>query len=134
MGKNFDEWNSKKKSIDGRVAAPFYHQREIWWCSLGVNVGFEQDGTGVNYDRPVVVIRGFNQHIFFGVALTGKRKQGKYYLPIGEVEGTEASAILSQVRLIDTKRLVRKAGTLDEDMFKQLCNAIKETLFAPSEP
>ena len=127
--KDFDGWNVKKKDIHGRGATPFYHKREIWWCSLGVNVGFEQDGTGANYDRPVIVIRGFNPLVFFGVALTGKRKEGRYYLPVGEVEGKQASAILSQVRLIDTKRLVRKAGTLDEDTFDHLCDALKETLF-----
>jgi len=129
MEKDFDGWNIKKKNINNNVIPPFYHKREIWWCSLGINVGFEQDGTGANYDRPVLVIRGFNSHVFFGVALTGKRKQGKYFVPIGEVEGREASVILSQVRLIDTKRLIRKAGTLDIDVFKKICEELKQTLF-----
>lgn len=129
MAKDFDGWNSKKKQINKDAAAPFYHKREIWWCSLGVNVGFEQDGTGKNYDRPILVIQGFNPHIFFGVALTGKRKRGKYYVPIGEVEGREASVILSQARLIDTKRLIRKACTLDGDVFASVCDELKRTLF-----
>jgi mRNA interferase MazF len=129
MGKDFDGWNSKKKHLNDHAVAPFYHKREIWWCSLGVNVGFEQDGTGANYDRPVLVVQGFNPHVFFGVALTGKKKQGRYYVPIGQVEGREASAILSQVRLIDTKRLVRKAGTLDRDLFERVCDELKQILF-----
>ena len=107
----------------------FCHAREIWWCSLGINVGFEQDGTGKNFDRPVVVIRGFNERIFFGVALTGVKRKGKYYFPIGKVEGREASAVLSQVRLIDTKRLVRKMETLDESVFKELREDLKKKLF-----
>ena len=74
-----------------------------------INVGFELDGTGANYDRPVLVIQDFNPHVFFGVALT-KNKQKRYYAPIGKVEGREASVILSQTRLINTKRLIRKAG------------------------
>jgi mRNA interferase MazF len=129
MEKDFDGWNSKKKHINDHAVAPFYHKREIWWCSLGVNVGFEQDGTGTNYDRPVLVIQGFNAHVFFGVALTGKKKQGRYYVPIGDVEGREASVILSQARLIDTKRLIKKAGTLDTDMFDRVCEELKCTLF-----
>jgi hypothetical protein len=55
LEKNFDG-GIPKKWIKDHAIAPFYHKREIWWCSLGVNVGFEQDGTGTNYDRPVLVI------------------------------------------------------------------------------
>ena len=130
MNKDFDKWNTKKKVINAKPEAPFYHEREIWWCSLGVNVGFEQDGTCRNYDRPVLVVRGFNAQVFFGVALTGKKRKSKYHLPIGLVEGREASVILSQVRLIDTKRLVRKATTLDEHAFKEVKEALKKVLFA----
>ncbi|PJF32835.1 MAG: hypothetical protein CUN57_03820, partial [Phototrophicales bacterium] len=65
MQKDFDNWNVKKKSIHTDDKAPFCHEREVWWCSLGVNVGFEQDGTGKNYDRPVVILRSFNKNVFF---------------------------------------------------------------------
>ena len=94
MQKDFDQWNIEKKNIHAKKLAPFYNEREIWWCSLGVNVGFEQDGTGKNFDRLVAVIKGFNKETFFGVALTGKKKKGKYYFSVGKVDGREASAIL----------------------------------------
>ena len=130
MEKDFDKWNTKKKDLHGRQDNLFYHEREIWWCALGVNIGSEQDGTGENFDRPVVIIRGFNKSVFFAVALTGKKKPGRYYFYVGEVEGKEASAILSQSRLMDTKRLVRKMGVLDEKVFHELKNALSEALFA----
>ena len=129
MKKDFDGWNREKQALDAGETKTFCHQREIWWCALGVNIGSEQDGTGKNFDRPMVVIRGFNRSIFLGVALTGQKKEGKYYFPIGLVEGREASAILSQVRLIDTRRLVRKMTTLDEVTFQELKNALRRTLF-----
>lgn len=129
MQKDFDKWNQKKKQIQLESFPPFCHSREVWWCSLGVNVGFEQDGTGERFDRPVVVIRGFNEHVFFGVALTGRKRSGKYYFPVGKIEGREASAILSQVRLIDTKRLVRKITMLDEALFVELKEKLKKALF-----
>lgn len=133
MRKDFDAWNKEKKKINGYVAAPFYHEREIWWCSLGVNVGFEQDGTGVNYDRPVLIVRGFSPHVFFGVALTGGTREGKYYFPLGEVKGRETSVVLSQVRLIDTKRLLKKMETLDERTFLRICSVLQQLLFGPHE-
>lgn len=129
MKKDFDKWNDEKKKIQSESVAPFCHAREVWWCSLGVNVGFEQDGTGEHFDRPVVVIRGFNESVFFGVALTGRKRKGAYYFPVGRIEDREASAILSQVRLIDTKRLVRKITMLDETVFKELKEKLKKVLF-----
>lgn len=129
MTKDFDTWSAEKKKLHLRDDAPFYHDREIWWCALGANIGFEQDGTGKRFDRPVVVIRGFNKQTLFVVALTGKKKTGKFHFPIGFVEGREASAILSQVRVVDTKRLLRKVGTLDEDTFNDLVRALQSTLF-----
>jgi mRNA interferase MazF len=129
MEKDFDSWNQSKKKIHAEPALRFCHPREVWWCSLGVNVGFEQDGTGSNFDRPVVVMRGFNERIFLGVPLTGQEKTGKYYFPVGIVGNRYASAVLSQIRLIDAKRLVRKFAVLDEVVFKDLKNALVRTLF-----
>ena len=130
MGKDFDKWNTNKKNIHSKDALYFYHEREIWWCSLGINVGFEQDGTGKNFDRPVIVIRGFNKNTFFGVGLTGKKKSGKYYFYLGKINEQNATAVLSQVRLFDTKRLVRKISTLDASKFEELKSALIKTLFA----
>ena len=127
--KDFDGWNEKKKNLHGSSSKPFYHEREIWWCSLGVNIGFEQDGTGKNFDRPVVIVRCFHKDVFFVVGLIGKKKIGKYYFNVGKVEEKEASAVLSQVRLIDAKRLVRKIGVLDESVFSDLKKALNKALF-----
>lgn len=129
MEKDFDEWNVNKKILHTGAATPFYHAREIWWCSLGVNVGFEQDGTGKNFDRPVVVLKGFSKDVCLVVALTGKKKEGRYYFYLGAIDGTPSSAILSQVRLVDVKRFVRKLATLDEKTFSKLQTILIEVLF-----
>src|SRR3989344_6276998 len=128
MKKDFDKWNANKKTLHNKNTFHFYHERDIWWCALGVNVGFEQDGTGKQFDRPVVIIRGFNKNTFFGVALTGKKKEGKYYCYLNTVQGRDATAVLSQVRLIDTKRLVRKIKTLDEQLFLELKKRLQNAL------
>jgi mRNA interferase MazF len=129
MEKDFDAWNIKKKAIDSDLPGIFCHQREIWWCSLGINVGFEEDGKGNRFSRPVVVIRGFNERIFIGVVLTTQKKDGDFYFPLGMVGDKESFAILSQIRLIDTKRLIRKIVVLDTTIFKELKNALQRTLF-----
>ena len=128
MQKDFDGWNEKKKTLHAEQARPLYHEREVWWCSLGVNIGYEQDGTGVNFDRPVLVIRGFNKETCLAVALTGKRREGKYYFYVGEIEGREATAILSQLRIVDAKRLVRKIGTVPKETFAEIKVALAGVL------
>ncbi len=127
--KDFDRWNRSKKGIHATAERPFYHSREIWWCAVGVNVGNELDGTGKHDDRPVLIIRPFNAETFFGVALIGHARTGRYYFPLGMVEDREAVANLSQVRLFDTKRVIRKMGMLDERTFRELARALALTLF-----
>lgn len=127
--KDFDTWNIYKKNIEENSKSRFYRAREIWWCSMGINVGDEQDGTGKNFDRPIVVIKGFNKNVFFGVTLTGKERHGKFYFYLGKIGNKDSSAVLSQVRLFDTKRLVRKIGVLDLDIFKDLKDKLVSVLF-----
>ena len=129
MQKDFDRWNKSKKKIHAEEARPFYHAREIWWCAVGVNVGNELDGTGKQHDRPVLVLRAFNAQTFLGVALIGPERTGRYYFPVGKIDDRDAVANLSQVRLFDTKRLIRKIGTLDDRTFHELARALALTLF-----
>jgi mRNA interferase MazF len=129
MQKDFDGWNTHKKKLDGLADRPFYHPREIWWCSVGVNIGNEIDGSGVQHDRPVLVLRVFNAETFFGVALVGHPRTGRYYFPLGTVGDREAVANLSQARLFDTKRLIRKITTLDERTYRELAKGLTLALF-----
>ena len=128
MRKDFDAWNKQKKKIHDSVAAPFYHEREIWWCSLGVNVGFEQDGSGEEYRRPVLVLKGLSEQTFFAVPLTTSTQKHKLRPSIGKVSEKEAHALLSQMRVADTKRLVRKIGYLDRKIFERIRKAAKDML------
>lgn len=133
MGKDFDGWSEHKRKTHDQAERPYYHVREIWWCSVGVNVGNELDGTGKHFDRPVLVLRPFNAETFFGVALIGHARTGRYYFPVGKVGDREAVVNLSQARLFDTKRLIRKIGTVEDRTFRDLVRALVYTLF-PSVP
>ena len=59
MEKDFDKWNELKKKIDTREDIEeneiFIKNRQIWWCSIGLNVGSEQNGHGEVFERPVLV-------------------------------------------------------------------------------
>ena len=129
MHKRFNTWNKYKQNIHFNTEPNHCTPRQIWWCSLGVNIGFEQDGTGRNYDRPFLVIKSFNRNLFWGVPLTGHKKEGFYYFYLGKIADEESSLILSQIRLLDTKRLIEKIDVIPEPVFEDIKKALVKVLF-----
>ena len=138
MHKDFDRWNEHKKAINA-ITAPrvFIHERELWFAHLGTNIGFEQDGRGDESLRPVLVLRKFNNDIVWALPLTRRDKPGNpYYLSFqyivfSEVENAplrSSVAILSQLRLIDVKRLRYKIGTARVDQFALIKEKTRQLL------
>lgn len=128
MEKDFNGWNNKKKYINEREISPFYHERELWWCTLGINVGFEQDGSDIEYRRPVLILKGLSRQTCLVVPLTTSAHTHKLRPSIGLVEDKKACALLSQMKVIDTKRLVRKIGNLDKKIFDNIRKTVKDML------
>ena len=108
--------------------APLYGTREIWWASLGLNIGFEQDGTGSDFDRPILILRGLSRQVCIVIPLTTSKKRDRFYIDAGLVDEKPAAAIISQLRLIDTRRLVEKVGMLDKVTFELIRKAAKDLL------
>lgn len=126
--KEFDKWNKEKKVIDKKdTHGLFFKEREIWWCSLGVNVGFEQDGKNDNHERPILIIKKFNGEMIYVIPLTSTEKEGKYYFPIKDGEKVH-STILSQAKLMSPRRLLRKIKTLDKTQFEECKKRFLELL------
>lgn len=121
--KNFDEWNSHKKIIDGMVNKKTFHEREIWFIKIGENVGFEQNGKGEEFLRPIIIYKKFSKNVFLGVPLTKSNKQGKFYCNF-EFQNKNSNAILSQIRLFDSKRLKYYVGKMSAGDYK----SVKEKL------
>jgi mRNA interferase MazF len=126
--KNFDKWNLKKIVINNIKSLPFFHEREIWFCFLGANVGFEQDGKGRDFHRPIVIIRKFNNIICWGIPLSKTKKRGKYYFEFIFDNKNTSVAILSQIKLIDARRLSYKIGEISKSDYVQLIKELKELL------
>ena len=130
MYKNFDKWNNLKRETNQKEKILYFHPRQIWFIRLGQNVGFEQDGKGNEYLRPVIVLKKFNRRVFWAVPLTTNLKQGNLYFPVNNSGGKRAMAILSQIRLIDAKRLKYKIGDIEKNVFAELKKAIAEILLS----
>jgi mRNA interferase MazF len=124
--KDFDRWNKTKKKIDLYENNRFYKAREIWWCRLGTNIGYEQDGTGDKYDRPVLILKSFNKRVCLIIPLTKTNKLNKYLFHVGLIDGKKSKAIISQLRLVDTKRFTNRICKLEENIFNRIRKAIKD--------
>jgi mRNA interferase MazF len=118
--KDFDGWIEKKKDCHFRASLPpMFKERDIWWVSVGVNVGFEEDGKNSNFVRPVLVIKKFNRELFLGVPMSTKLKDNKYYVPV-TVKQKTVSVMTSQLRVFSSKRIWNKLVELDEGDFNKV--------------
>ena len=132
MEKDYGEWHKKKKILNERedIDNIFFREKEVWWIALGVNVGFEQDGKGEEFRRPILIMKKFNKYLVLAVPLTTRiKKDNKYYVSCSIIrDNLPRMAIISQTRPIDTKRLIDKLGVADDDSYIKIKNAIKAML------
>lgn len=119
MQKDFDKWNGNKKNLHYHAERKFFLTREIWWCELGVNVGREQDGGKKNFQRPIIVIRALSPDTLIGVPLSTKKRMERFQATVtfGDLVNY---ALLDQVRVIDSKRLLRKIGMAQNAEFEAI--------------
>jgi mRNA interferase MazF len=127
--KEFDEWNDIKKNIDAHThKPPLFNDREIWWCTFGVNVGSEVCGKNVFFRRPVLIIKKLSQTSFIGVPLSTKSNTGSWYVDVTHSDGMRNTANVAQARYIDYRRLDKRIGTLDSVDFARVQNQLKVVL------
>jgi len=121
--KDYDKWNNLKKRIDASDNNIFFKERDVWWAHLGLNVGHEENGKNDSYTRPILVLRKFNKRIFLGIPLTTQIKDNKYYYKIS-FKDQKQCVMLSQIRVLEHKRLMRKMGEVSEKEFFNLRNSV----------
>jgi mRNA interferase MazF len=129
MEKHFDRWNGEKQKIERTTFADFVHMREVWWCSLGVNIGAEENGNEEFFERPVLVVRKFNQDMVLVVPLTSQPKRTPYHF-VFPYNGTQVAAVISQLRLVSTKRLKRRMYQMPDPLFDAVRSAVQRMISA----
>lgn len=120
MKKDFQQWHYKKSDLDENKVRLHFHERDVWFTSVGVNIGFEQDGKSEEFLRPIVIIKKFNNETLWGVPLTSRKKAGKYYFEFEHDKNRRSTANLSQLRLVDSKRLKYQIGSISENDFMEI--------------
>lgn len=130
MQKDFDHWNTLKKKLDSSQPHFYFHEREVWWTSLGLNIGDEQDGKNRYFERPVLILKKFNNRVALVLPLTTTNKTNLFVQPIyASFLKRKSFIILSQIRLISTKRLLRREGRIDSLQFSRIQQRLIFVLF-----
>jgi|SRR3989344_7140845 len=127
MDKNYWEWHNLKSKLQQQLRKAYFRERDIWWCHIGANIGYEQDGTGDKYFRPVLVLRKFNNEIFLGIPLTQKSKLNKFHYEL-TCNGIKSYLILTQIRLYDGKRLARKIRRLPKNEISAIRRRLQDLI------
>lgn len=127
MQKDFDGWNIEKKQAH-EGSGRFYHEREVWWCALGVNVGFEQDGSGQRFQRPVLIIKGLSRSTCLVAPLTTSSKKHSLRVLLGVIGEKTAYALLSQIRVVDTRRFTERIEFVEKEAFELVRKTLKGVL------
>ena len=129
---DFDKWNELKKKIDADITIiepdRFPKEGQVWMSAVGKNIGYEQNGSGDNFSRPILIIKKFNNHMFWVVSLSTKQKEFDFYFNFTDLDGNKVSAILAQLKLISIKRLHRKMYDLPVEQLIEIKTKLKEFL------
>ncbi|MDP3800156.1 MAG: type II toxin-antitoxin system PemK/MazF family toxin [bacterium] len=125
--KEYDLWNEIKKNIQFDTDRPDYfpQEGEVWMSSLGKNIGFEQNGSGDSFSRPVLIVKKFNNRMFWIVTLSTKQKSFDFYFNYTDLSNQKVSVILAQMKLVSLKRLRRKLYEISGSLFDEIKQKLK---------
>jgi len=119
-----------KTRINNNKSYPIgFKERDVWICNIGENIGFEEDGKGNDFTRPVLILKVFNRKFCHVVPLSTTENRGRYYCSFNGNTGKTSVAILSQTRSIDASRLHEKIGKISKEDFNKIKKQILELLF-----
>ena len=118
--KKFLEWIGLKERLHiATHKAPLVSEGEIWWASIGENVGSEINGKSELLSRPVIIFKKLAHGFYFVIPTTTKKNMGSWYVPFRQ-QGKDMIACLHQARAIDYRRLWSKLGRLDDSDFNRI--------------
>jgi mRNA interferase MazF len=127
MEKDFDTWNEQKKRLEKVTQSHFFKEREIWWCSVGVNVAYESCGKGRFFQRPVLVLKKLSREMLIGLPFSTKKKVGSWFVETN-VLGGKQTALIYQLRILSANRFQHRLTTLDQMDFNLIKQKIEQLL------
>jgi len=129
--KNFDGWNKYAKNLEIKPDAIFdkkkkihlFHAREIWYCSIGINIRTELSGHNTDFERPVLILKKIGRK-FICYPLTSKKpKNDIFYYDISHNSQhgrVESYVLINNPLTLDVARLQRRIRILKSRKFQKI--------------
>ncbi|HRZ30319.1 MAG TPA: type II toxin-antitoxin system PemK/MazF family toxin [Candidatus Paceibacterota bacterium] len=126
--KIFVDWTKLKIRIHSmEVESVIYpKKREIWWASLGQNIGVEINGKNDNYERPVLIVKVFNEKSILVAPISSTKKTDKYLIEFISNEGNRNVVNISQLKMLSSKRLLRLVGEMGDQDFSKVKDNLRK--------
>ena len=126
---DFDKWNNLKQEIDSSATIDRkVYLGDVWWCNLGKNIGSEEDGKHQDFSRPILILKVLSKNTYLVAPLTTSKNKHYFRIPIGDVDGKEAKAIISQIKVIDKRRLQERIKHLSKSKMQRIKKSVKDIL------
>ena len=127
--KRFIEWIIVKIWLErNQSILPLIREGDIWWCSLGENIATEIGGKGDYFRRPVIVFVKLDGRSFLGIPMTSQTKRGSWYFQLRSSAFGD-TAIIAQIRYLDSKRLDKRIGSMNHGEFENLRRSFIELIY-----
>ena len=124
----YNDWNIKKQNINFSYNENIYFKEgDIWWCSIGLNIGSESYGKGKDFRRPILIIRKLSDDLCIALPLTSKIKIGSWFVDI-LLNNENRSVMLYQIRTLNRKRFQRKMGEVNIKDFVKVKEKLEKLL------
>ena len=136
--KNYNEWNERKKLVEQRDSPGdfFFLEGEVWWATLGVNIGQEIDGKNESYERPVLILKKWSDELTWVIPSSSTEKINEYFCPVAYKDKSR-NLLLLQMKTVSSKRLLRPIFRMKEKEFakikEKICDIILSIKEIPSD-
>lgn len=131
--KDFDGWHKLKTQLHRKVSRAMPREGEVWFCSVGVNIGYEIDGKHSWFERPVLILKCWGKDSFLGVPMSSTLRSSDYCMVV-TVRNVPRGVVVTQMRLFDRRRLLRRVGELSVRDFNNVRWRLCVLLFKKTEP
>jgi len=127
----YDNWNKLKKELNNKRDIIKFSAGNIYFVSIGQNIGHESYGKKDLFLRPVLVYKKLSRTTFLGIPLTSKIKEGSYYFSFNYKKGVTSTAMFNQMRVFDIRRTEYLSGYINKNTYKNLEKKINEFMKLP---
>ena len=125
MEKRFEEWINLKGKLHGKNNdPPRVKKGDIWWTSIGENIGFEINGKSQLFTRPVIILKKMMYGLYFVIPTTTKIKNRPWLVPFRH-RSLDMVACIHHARPIDYRRLSSCIGEINESDFARIKAAFR---------